>query len=93
MLGVRGGRCDLVVDPSGPQPERRVNRIVVGMDEVVHRAWVSRIRGKDLLRYGSGSHVDTEVASALGGAENRQGRERPRRQILRERLGEHPQGL
>ena len=48
LLDTRGRR-ELGVDARRAQPERRVHRVVVGVDQVVRRAGVVRVGGEHLL--------------------------------------------
>jgi hypothetical protein len=73
---VRCRRRDLRISVGIAKAERRMDRIVVGMNQVVRRAWVVRILRVDLFDERGGPHVDGKVASAVAGAEQRQRVER-----------------
>jgi hypothetical protein len=73
---MRRRRRDLRVGIRVSQAERRVDRIVVGVDQVVGRAGVLRVLRIDLLDERRGAHVDRKVAAAVAGAEDRERVER-----------------
>ena len=66
----------LAVRPRGPEAERRVRRVVEGVDDVVRRAGVVGIRLEHLLGERAGAHVGRHVAGALAQAQERQRVER-----------------
>ncbi len=80
--GMPGGGRDLRVDAGRAHAERRVDGIVVGVDQVVNRARVERILREDFLGDRGGLHVGRNVALALAGPQNREGVEGRRVLIL-----------
>ena len=80
--GVRGGRRNLPVGLGVAQAKRRVRRVVVGMDQVVHRPGMQRVRADHILDDGRRAHVGGEVAPAVAGAEQRERVERLHFQIV-----------
>ena len=72
VLRVGGVRRDLRVGARGGEPERRVDGVVEGVDDVVRGAGVHRVGLEDGLRDGGGLHVDREVAAVVRGAEERE---------------------
>jgi len=69
VLSVRRGTGDLAVNAGGAQTERRVDGVVIGVDQIVDSPWVLRIFGEHLLGNGGGAHVRGVIAFALAGAE------------------------
>ena len=72
MLRVPGRRCDFRVRPRRAQTERRMDGIVVRVNQVVRQAGMVGMGGKQRFEYGRRSHVDREVAAAMGRSEQRQ---------------------
>ena len=72
VLGVTRVRGDLRVAQRCAQPERRVIRIVVTMDEIMEQAGVLTMIHPRLLEHGRCAHVARDVAPAVRVAENRQ---------------------
>ena len=83
VLRVTGRRRDAGIRPRGPQPERRVNRIVVGVNQIVRRAGMVRVIAEHRLEDRRGAHVDGEVAALVRRAEERQRVERGGVRIVR----------
>ena len=81
-------RRDLGVDAGRPQAQRRVHRVVVGVDEVVRRARVVRALGEHVLGDGGGFHVDGEVAALVRRAEKRERVEGAGVEVVGEVLGQ-----
>ena len=67
MKRVRGGRRDLGVNLGGSQAERCVNRIVVGVNQVVDRAGMLGIFGENPLGNSGGAHVRPKVPFRVSG--------------------------
>ncbi len=83
VTGVRDGRRDLRVAARRVQRDRRVHRVVEGVDHVVGGAGMVRAASEDVEGDGAGAHVVAQVvvAQRLGRGEQRQARRtrRPRR--------------
>ncbi len=71
VLGVAGGGRDLRVGPRRTQPQRRVHRIVVGVDQVMGGARVLWVVAKHLLHHRRRSHVGRDVPALVGCAQQR----------------------
>ena len=76
MCSARRRRGDLRIRVGITQAERRVDGIVIGVNQVVRGAGMLRILRRDLLDNRGGAHVDREVAAAVAGAEQRERVER-----------------
>ena len=72
VLRVTRRRRDLRVDARGAKAERRVDRIVVRVNEVVRKARMIRMRGKNRFENCGRPHIDGEVAAVMRGSQQRQ---------------------
>ena len=72
VLGVAGRGRDLGIRARGPQPQRRVDGVVIGVNQIVRRARVIWMIAEHRLDDRRGSHVESEVAPGVGGAEQRE---------------------
>ena len=71
MLCVGGGRSDAGIGGGSPQAQRRMDRIVVGMNHVVSGARMLGILVEDLFDDGSGPHVIAKVPGPVGQGQDR----------------------
>ena len=72
MLGMRGSRRNVGIDVGCPKAQRSVNGVVIRMNQVMRRAGMPRVPGKDILGNGSSPHVLGKVTPAMARAQNRQ---------------------
>ena len=68
---VRGCWRNLGVDPRRAQAERRVNRIIVGVNQVMDRAGVPGILSEDLFSDAGRTHIGSKISLPVGRAEDR----------------------
>src|SRR6266478_5967854 len=68
VLGVAGVGGKLRVVPCGAQAERRVDGVVIAVNEVVNYAGMTRVLRKNFFQDGGCAHVGGEVAAMFGGA-------------------------
>ncbi len=80
VLGVSGVGCDLGVGARGAQPQGRVDRVVIGVDQIVSGAGVVGVAIEELLGDRSRPHVGGDDANALAQSQQR---ERIKRLCLR----------
>ncbi len=72
VLGVAGGGRDRRVGPRRTQPQRRVHRIIVGVDQVMGGARVLRVVAERFLDDRRRPHICRDVSALVGGSEKRQ---------------------
>ena len=90
---VAGVRRHAAIEPRRPHAERGMDRVVVGMDQVVQHSRVALMGGKDLLEQRRGAHVGGEVAPLVRRAEERQGIESRGVDVVRIALVERGHGV
>src|SRR5690606_16609379 len=69
VLGMGGVAGDESVATRSPEAQRGVNRVVVGVDQIVERPGMLRVPFIDLLGHGCRTHVGGDVPSAMTGTQ------------------------
>ena len=72
VLGVARFRCELRVDACGTEAERRVDGVVIAVDEVVNDAGMTRMLWEGFFEDCGGAHVSGKVAAAFRAGEDRE---------------------
>ena len=93
MKRVRGRGRNLGVDPGGSQAERCVNRIVVGVNQLVDRARMLGILGEHLLDDAGAAHVGSKIPVLAGRAQDGHSVETGCFQIIGKLAGEPSHGV
>ena len=71
VLRMTGIGRNLRIDARGAQSERRMDRVIVAMNQVVDHAGMVRMLSENLFEHRSRAHIGGKIASVLGGPQRR----------------------